>query len=773
MKWTYDWLQDYLETKATPIEIGDMLTRIGLEVEEVIEPVLPIAAKIVACVDIPDTHLHLLQVDDGTGTLRQVVCGAPNARSGLVSALARPGCKIGDMEIKSGKIRGHLSDGMMCSGKELGINDDHDGIVELDENIQIGTPVAKATTSAIFDAGITPNRPDYLAVRGIALDLAAAGIGEFKQTETRFDPNTDVGSGVSVKILNETGCPTYRLCKISGIKNGPSNPTIASRLAAIDINPKNAPIDATNYVCYDLAQPMHCFDADEIQGDIVVRNAKSGEKFTDLFGTEHELVDTDLVITDDAGILALAGVVGGMRGSTTDKTTNIILECAYFDPVTVRKTSRRIGVSTDSSYRYERGIDPDGTGYALARAVDIIMDACGGSVTENHVAGRTVVPAVQVKYNPALFLKKTGIDLSADKQKSILESLKFIVNDENAEWIVTPTHARVDVTIAEDIISELIRLYGYDNIKQDKNIHRVDFVTKVPAVKKTLVSRGFFECMNYGFGDSKKEKMLSSREHVTVLNPIIETFDTVRNSLVQAMLDTIANNDRFRRSNLALFELAAVFDGSNPGQQHDQLIVARTGIAGDKIGVKHGANVSVYDIREDLLALFPGATVENDDNPELWANPYRAGRLVLDAHTVAIFAEVHPNITKSFGIKTNVVIGLIDDVSSLVSPVDWNGARDGGDKIALVEFPVVTRDFAFVTDADFSADKIIAAAKSADARIIEINMFDEFALSDSEKSIAFEVVIQPTDNLSDAALGEFQDAVIAAVEKNCPAKLRG
>ena len=319
MKWTYDWLKEYLDTKLSANEIADTLTRIGLEIDDVTSPVAPIAAKIVECKPHENSdHLHVLKVDDGSGTLRQVVCGAPNARVGLISALAIPGCVIDGHEIQSGKLRGVLSDGMMCSARELGIGDDHSGIIELSAKTTIGSPVLNVKT--VFDAGITPNRPDYLSVRGIALDLAAADAGKYTAKEsTELKP---VKASRNVKVETEL-CPTYRFAEIHNIKMAKSNDTIAGRLSAIGINPKNAPIDATNYVCYDMGQPMHCFDADDIVGDIVVRMAKNGEKFTDLFGTEHELKSTDIVIADKAGILALAGVVGGARGCTNDNTKNI------------------------------------------------------------------------------------------------------------------------------------------------------------------------------------------------------------------------------------------------------------------------------------------------------------------------------------------------------------------------------------------------------------------------------------------------------------------
>ena len=403
MKWTYDWLIEYLKTDASAAQIADTLTRIGLEVEDLQSPIPPIAAKIVECKPHENSdHLHVLMVDDGTGTLRQVVCGAPNARVGLISALAVPGCVIDGHEIASGKLRGVVSNGMMCSARELGIGDDHSGIIELPSDTKIGTPVVDAKT--VFDAGITPNRPDYLSVRGIARDLSAAGLGEYVAPN---DPEfKNIAPARSVKLETDK-CRAYKMIEIHGITVNPSDKKIASRLAAIGINPKNAPIDATNYICYDMAQPMHCFDADEINGDIIVRMAQTNEKFTDLFGNEHQLSETDMVITDASGILALAGVIGGARGATTNKTKNIILESAYFDPVSVRKSAKRLGISTDASYRYERGIDPTITGVAAMRAAQIIMDACGGKIVGAYAAGTDIAPDVKIKYTPSYFMKKT------------------------------------------------------------------------------------------------------------------------------------------------------------------------------------------------------------------------------------------------------------------------------------------------------------------------------------------------------------------------------
>ena len=765
MKWTFDWLKEYLNTSATPQEISDTLTRIGLEIEDLIVPVAPIAAKIIKCDAMENSdHLHILQVDDGTGTLRQVVCGAPNARVGLISALALPGCVIQGHEISSGKLRGVMSNGMMCSGAELGINNDNSGIIELPNDTVIGTPVMD--TPIVFDAGITPNRPDYLAVRGIARDLAAAGVGEYIKPNDETLPAKKTSRNVVIKTDK---CPVYQFCEINNINVVPSNKTIASRLSGIGINPKNAAIDATNYVCYDMAQPMHCFDADEIHGDIVVRMAQNGEKFTDLFGKEHELSENDMVISDDMGILALAGVIGGARAATTDKTKNIILESAYFNPVSVRKSAKRIGTSTDASYRYERGIDPTITGIALARAAKIITDVCGGKITGVGMAGK--IPDVQnnLEYTPGLFLKKTGIDISADEQRDIFEKLGFNVSANGDKWIVTPRTARVDVVLPENLVSELLRIYGYDKLATVAQHNPADAVAHTDYYFKTkseLAARGLYECKSFGFGNSKIEKIISDAPHIMVANPIITDMDTVRNSLLGNILQFVANNEKRGFPNLAMFELGTVFDGDTPGAQHTQICIVRTGVNAPRHWSGRNRAYDIYDVKADLIALMHGQkfTVSTDNAPR-WAHPFRYGAIFQGKKKIAEFGELSPIIARAMKIKTNVMIAIVDNVDNLPMA---RKPREG----KISEFQPITRDFAFIVDCSMPAEKIVSAASGIDKRISDVTVFDAFTMPDGNKSIAFSITILPTDNMSDSDLMTLQNAVIKNVESKCNAKIR-
>lgn len=548
-----------------------------------------------------------------------------------------------------------------------------------------------------------------------------------------------------------------------------SNKTIQSRLLSAGINPKNAAIDATNYICYDLAQPMHCFDADEIVGDITVRMAKTGEKFTDLFGKEHDLCDKDLVITDDAGILALAGVVGGMRASTTNETKNIILESAYFDPVFVRKSSKRHGVSTDSSYRYERGIDPDGTLKALSKAAKIIMNECGGEIVNLGIAGRISYTPQSVVYNPKLFKQKTGIELDDKTQKEILERLHFDVKSDKENWIITPTSQRVDIVIPENIVSELVRIYGYEKIGlkdlPQNNIAVIHNEMNL-GLKTKLASRGLNECASFGFGNSKIEELLTDKPIVRVANPIVVDMDTARNNLLENLLISVANNEKRGFSNLNMFEMGTVFDGDKPGEQHESLCIVRVGETAPKHWQKRNRAIDVFDIKADLVSLLGSQKYTIDStNPPLWAHPYVYGKIVQGKKVLAEFGQLHPSVAKKLHIKSKVFVGIVEHVDGLPKNPKYA-------KTPITDFMPITRDFAFVVDSNFESQKIVSTAISSDSSIDNAIIFDAFDMGNGQKSIAFTITIYPNHNMDENELANIQEKVIKNIESKCGAKLR-
>jgi len=770
MEWTFGWLKDYLKTDASAGEIADKLTQIGLEVEDLRMPKAPVVARIVECSEIPDTHLHLLKVDDGGEELRQVVCGAPNARAGLVSVLARPGCVIpirGDgerTEIKVGKIRGFESNGMMCSEREIRGAGDHAGIMELSgDAYKPGDAYETANDDDIvFSAKVLANRPDCLSVRGIARDLAAAGAGTFKDVPAKkASKKTQAAPGAGSRkaiIKNEARCPIYDFAEIHGITIAPSDAKIAARLAAIGINPKNAPVDATNYVCYDIGQPLHCFDADDIKGDIIIRNAAEGEKFRDLFGAEHILTAEDLVIADAEGLLALAGIVGGKRGMTKPDTKNIIIEAAYFEPIGIRKTRRRLNISTDASYRYERGMDPATTSEGIARAVEIITQRCGGNIvalSDKKWEKKEVV----IKYDPAIFKKKTGIDLPEKTQRQILEKLGYVIDE---KWnVVVPGWHAIEM-VPETLVADIIRIYGYDKIanvgvspsKQVISIKPVKTDNEFFARQRRLVER-----VSMGFGNLYNEKLVSDRPNVKIANPMMDAMDTARNALLPNMLDAISDNAKRGYPNLAMFEIGKVFDGPNPGEEHTQIVIARTGDAGPRHWMKRGRAADIFDVKADLQSYLsyrtPGIACRTETlDPPMWAHPYRYGRLVETAsgRTLGEFGELHPKLARHWRLKMPVMICVIDEVREADTPARVPEAR-------ISDFQPITRDFSFALEKEIPAEDIVSAALGAGGEITDVMEFDFY-----EDSVAFSITILPDRNMTDADLLEIQNKVIAAVE---------
>ncbi|MBR6751930.1 MAG: phenylalanine--tRNA ligase subunit beta, partial [Alphaproteobacteria bacterium] len=497
------------------------------------------------------------------------------------------------------------------------------------------------------------------------------------------------------------------------------------------------------------------------------------EKFIDLFGATHELTDKDLVIADMSGILALAGIVGGARAMTTDETKNIILESAYFEPVGIRKTAKRLGLSTDASYRYERGIDPNVSGPALAAAAEIIMDACGGEIVAVVNAGRTEFTPNKIAYNPAFCLQRTGVDMPIDTQREILESLQFnVATGKGGIWTVTPRSARVDMTAPENIVSDLIRIYGYDKVglngvveTKSENADKIESRGCV-GLKRRLANMGLNENISFGFGNSKIESMLSTKPIIKISNPITVDFDCMRNSLLGNLLIALTGNIKRGYPNVAMYELGTVFDGDMPGDEHTQICIVRSGATSPKHWMHRNRDVDVFDVKSDILSLIGNQkyTIETTDAPK-WAHPYKYGRITQGPKRIAEFGELHPSIAHKLHIKSPTVIAIVDDIKNL--PDVPKRA-----KTPITEFQPITRDFAFVVESKFPAAQLVATARAADNRIGDVVIFDSFDMGGGNKSVAFTITIYPTSNMGDAELTELQNKEIAAVTTKCHASLR-
>ncbi len=796
MKFTLSWLRDYIETKSTATEIADKLTLIGLEVDEIIDSsseLRPfVAGKILTCDQHPNAdRLHLLTVDCGDEIVN-VVCGAPNARTGMVGVLAKPGVIIPSTGTKltAGMVRGIESNGMMCSAAELKISDDHSGIIELDSNTKPGTSLADIIKSEIvFVAGITPNRPDYLSVRGIAHDLIASGLGTSSKNNchcdaTKSPQQSQQSTPLTVKIMDTTGCPIYRAGLIKNTSHAESNDTIKQRLRAIGINPKSALIDATNYICYDMAQPMHVFDADKIVGGITVRRAISGEQMLALNNETYTLTENDLVITDDEKILAIAGVMGGTESAATSDTKNIVLESAYFDPVSVRKTSRRLGLSSDSSYRYERGIDPTSTESALAFATKIITERCGGEIYEPITAGKIPTWEKHIKYDPKLFKQKIGIDLSDNEQKSIFEKLGFIVDTKKTPWTVTPSAARVDIELNVDLVEELIRIYGYDHLSgtnvrpEPMSISRDELMSKNFKIKRQMASMGLMETLSFSFTDAKLEKLFVNNDPILLSNPITSELDALRQTLLTNILDSVKWNQQMGNTSLKLFEYGPVFYGNKPFEQNDQLTIVRTGLTEPKHWSGHSRNVDVFDVKSDIMQTLSAFGINAEtmpistDNAPIWAHPFRFGHIMIGKQTLATFGELHPTLLKKLKLRGPVVIAqlFMGNVPS---------RKKSGSKRPLLTLPdlqPITRDFAFILDESVLASDLIKTVAKADTKITNVSIFDLYVgneIGKNKKSIALTITIQPTDKtLTDDDLNAIQTNVINMVAKNHGGEIR-
>ncbi|HIV75893.1 MAG TPA: phenylalanine--tRNA ligase subunit beta [Candidatus Sphingomonas excrementigallinarum] len=790
MKFTLGWLKSHLDTDADLDAIVEGLTRIGLEVEGVHNPGEALASFRVARILSAERHpqadkLQVLSVDAGDGPM-QVVCGAPNARAGLVGVFGAPGAYVPglDVTLKVAAIRGVESNGMMCSARELQIGEGHDGIIELPEDAAIGTsfPDYAGLNDPVIDVSITPNRQDCMGVHGIARDLAAAGLGTLIAPTVPSVPSVPgEGPGPDVRIEDAEGCPAFYAQGVSGLTNGEAPEWMRQRLTAIGQKPISALVDITNYMTVDLGRPLHVYDKAKLSGGLVARKAKDGETVEALNGKTYTLAQGMTVIADDAGVHDIGGIMGGAHSGVSETTTDVIIECAYFAPEAIARTGQKLALTSDARTRFERGVDPAFLDDGLAIATYLVLEYCGGTASGVTRAGKPPVTAKTIAYDPHLAETLGGLAIAAERQKAILESLGFTVT---ADWQVTAPSWRRDVDGPADLVEEVIRIEGIDHVPPVA-LPRTPGVARPTATpqqklerraRRAAAARGLDEAVTWSF-ISEAQAAPFGGGAFTLANPISEDLKIMRPSLLPGLLAATERNIKRGATSVRLFEIGRRYLAE---AERPTLGVV---LAGDKAprnwrsGKAQGFDA--YDAKGEAIALLAqaGAPVDNlqvmGEAGDAW-HPGQSGTLRLGPKTVlAAFGMVHPSVLKAFDLDGQAA--AVEIYLDAIPPKRATGfMRPAYTPPALQS---VRRDFAFLIPADLAADQLIRAVRGADkAAITAARVFDVFAgqgVPEGHKSVAVEVLLQPQQkSFTDEELKAIADKIVAAAAKQ-GAQLRG
>lgn len=803
MKFTLSWLKDHLETEASLDDILYALTDLGLEVEEVEDRGAKLApftiAKVLHAEQHPDADkLRVCRVLTDEGE-KQIVCGAPNARAGITVVLCKPGAYIPglDITISVGKIRGVESHGMMASERELQLSDEHNGIIELPSG-EVGQRFSDwlavnrpEVVDPMIHIKITPNRPDALGVRGVARDLAARGLGKLKPLDVAAVKG-GFASPIRVEIsdaLKAKGCPLFAGRVIRGVKNGPSPDWMQARLTAIGLRPISTLVDITNYFTFALNRPLHVFDADKVKGGALrIDAAKGGEEFLALDGKTYSMKPGMMVISDDAGVESLAGIMGGELSGCTEETVNVFLESAYWDPITVATTGRALKINSDARYRFERGVDPAFTLSGLELATQMILDLCGGEASELAVDG--AVPDVSRAYrlNPARVISLVGMDIPEAEQRRTLEALGFTLNGDMA----TPPTWRPDVLGEADLVEEVARIASLTKLVGKPLKRTQDGVPrpiltpaqmKEKSARRTLAALGYNECVTYSFIDEAAAQLFGGgTDTVRVDNPISSEMTHLRPDLLPGLLRAAARNQARGFMDLALCEIGPAFHGGEPGEQHLQAAGLLVGHSAPRDPYGSRRPVDVFDAKADaeavLSALGAPARIQITRKVAGWWHPGRSGVIGLGPNTLATFGEVHPKVLAALGVKGPAVAFTILP-ANVPMPKVKTPTRPA---LAISDLQAVERDFAFVVDKGIEALVAVNAAQGADKVLIEsVRVFDQFTGEKAEaqmgagkKSIALTVRLQPTDKtLTDKDIEAVSAKIIEKVTKATGGTLRG
>ncbi len=814
MKFTLSWLKDHLETDATLDQICERLTAIGLEVEDVDDKAAYkpfVIAKILTAEQHPEAdRLRVLSVDAGPnvngGKPLQIVCGAPNARAGLIGALARPGDYVPglDVTLGVGKIRGVESHGMMCSEKELNMSDEHNGIIDLPENALVGTSFAAyaGLDDPIIEINLTPNRPDCTSIYGIARDLAASGLGTLKVPAApalKLEGETTVG--LTIDLDDEKLCPGFGLRLVRGVKNGPSPAWMQTRLKAIGLRPINALVDVTNYMTFDQGRPMHVFDAAKVKGDLTVRRATEGETVLALDTREYKLGPNNVVIADDNGVESIGGIMGGEHSGCDENTVDVLIESALWDPINIAKSGRTLGIITDARYRFERGVDPEYMVPGLDRTTQLVLDLCGGTPAKEKIVGYKGFEAKTVDFPFSEVKRLTGLEVSTDESREILTRLGFTVEGQGggtSERVSVKVPSwRPDVDGKADLVEEVMRIHGVDNIKPEplENLGTVNgkilttLQIRTRTAKRALASRGMLEAVTWSFIPEDQAKLFGGGSAALKLaNPIAADMSDMRPSLLPGLLTAAQRNADKGFGDVAIFEVSGTYENDTPEGQRRVAGGIRRGTASINGAGRMWSNttkgggkpVDVYDAKADALAVIeacglPMGNVQIEQGGPSWYHPGRSGTIKMGPKVIlGTFGEFHPKTLAALDVS-GALAGFEIYLDAMPEPKKKATRTKPG--LELSPFQVVKRDFAFVVGSEVEAGAIVKAATSADRKLITgVNVFDVFegaSLGEGKKSIAIEVLIQPVDKtLTDEDFEALTGKIVANVEKTTGGVLR-
>jgi phenylalanyl-tRNA synthetase beta chain len=807
MKFTLSWLKDHLDTEASLDDVVEALTMIGLEVEGVSDPAAAIKPFRIAKVLTAEKHpnadkLRVLMVDAGDGGAPvQVVCGAPNARAGLVGVFAAPGTHIPGtgVDLAVGTIRGVESRGMMCSERELLLSEDHNGIIELPEDAPLGASFAdwRGGADPVIEIAITPNRPDCLGVRGIARDLAARGLGRLKPdplrpVEGRFP--SPVPIELEFADFAADACPVFAGRVVRGVKNGPSPKWLQDRLKAIGLRPISALVDITNYISYDRGRPLHVYDAAKVTGTIRARLGRTGESFLALDGKTYEVDEEMTVIADDAGVLGLGGIMGGEHSGSTEATTDVLIESAYFDPTRTAKTGRRLGLNSDARYRFERGVDPAFVVAGLELATQMVLDLCGGEPSDVVVAGHQPVHLRTIDFPLSEVKRLSGLELSESQITATLEALGFQVAGFGGEREVVPPSWRPDVHGKADLVEEVVRIIGLDRVRSTPLPRLASVAAKVLTpiqirtrrAKRALAARGLVEAVTWSFVSAEQATLFGGgKPELKLANPISADMSDMRPSLIPGLASAVQRNVDRGFADVALFEVGQIFAGDRPEDQTTAATAVRRGTAGTDGAGRHWTGaadaVSVFDAKADALALldvlgFDVSKAQIARNAPAWFHPGRSGTVQLGPQTViAHFGELHPAVLAALDVDGPVVACEV-----ILDRIPAPKAKGSKSKPALKLSGLmpVSRDFAFVVDEGVEAAKIIKAAQGAEKKLVgDVAVFDVYRgehVGPGKKSVAIAVTLNPTEKtLTEEEIEAVGKAIVGAVQKATGAALRG